>query len=101
MTAPEAFVHEIPAKVPTLHAAPLLCAGAVGFRSLQLTGLQNGESLGLTGFGASAHLVLQMARHLFPESSIYVFARSAGDREFALGLGADWAEIPRRYRHHR
>jgi propanol-preferring alcohol dehydrogenase len=52
--------------------------------------LKNGESLGLTGFGASAHLVLQMARHLYPDSRIHVFARSAVEREFAVGLGAHW-----------
>ena len=72
-------------------AAPLLCAGAVGYRSLRLTGLQDGQSLGLTGFGASAHLVLQAARFLFPSSRVSVFARSASEREFARELGATWA----------
>ena len=49
-----------------------------------MTGLQNGQSLGLTGFGASAHLVLKMLKHRFPDCGIYVFARSAKEREFAL-----------------
>ncbi len=71
-------------------AAPLLCAGAIGYRSLRLTGLVNGQSLGLTGFGASAHLVLKMVKHRFPGSPIYVFARNPSERAFALEIGADW-----------
>lgn len=90
MTAAEAFVHEIPATMSAVQAAPLLCAGAVGYRALRLSGLQNGESLGLTGFGSSGHLVLQMSRFLFPDSPLYVFARSAQERDFALELGAHW-----------
>jgi propanol-preferring alcohol dehydrogenase len=90
MTAPEAYVHRIPDALASQQAAPLLCAGAVGYRALSLTGLRDGESLGLTGFGASGHLVLQMARFLFPRSPIYVFARSAVERDFALALGANW-----------
>ncbi len=74
-----------------VEAAPLMCAGAVGYRSLRLTGIGNGEVLGLTGFGGSGHLVLQMARHLFPDSRIYVFARSEHERRFALELGANWS----------
>jgi propanol-preferring alcohol dehydrogenase len=90
MTVPEAYAHRIPAGIDDLQATPLLCAGAVGFRSLMLCALNNGESLGLTGFGASGHLVLQMARHLYPDSPIHVFARSAREREFAQELGAVW-----------
>ena len=67
------------------------CAGAIGYRSLRLTGLQNGQNLGLTGFGASAHLVLKMVKHGFPDCGIYVFARNVKEREFALELGAVWA----------
>jgi propanol-preferring alcohol dehydrogenase len=85
------FAHRIPASLGDAEAAPLLCAGAIGWRSLRLTNLVDGEPLGLTGFGASAHLVLQFARHRFPSSPIYVFARNAGEREFALSLGARWA----------
>jgi propanol-preferring alcohol dehydrogenase len=69
----------------------LLCAGAVGYRSLMLANLVNGAPLGLTGFGGSAHIVLQLARHLYPDSGVYVFARDAAAREFALELGAAWA----------
>jgi len=91
MKAPEAFVHEIPAGMENSQAAPLLCAGAVGYRALALCELRDGEALGLTGFGASGHLVLQMARHLYPASPIYVFARSEVEQAFAISLGAHWA----------
>jgi propanol-preferring alcohol dehydrogenase len=68
-----------------------MCAGAVGYRALRLTGISNGGVLGLTGFGGSGHLVLQMARHLFADSPVFVFARSEHERRFALDLGADWS----------
>jgi propanol-preferring alcohol dehydrogenase len=91
MTAPEAFVHELPAGIEDLEATPLLCAGAVGYRALMLCQLENGQSLGLTGFGASGHLVLQMAAHLYPDSPLYVFARNEKEQVFARELGAHWA----------
>lgn len=91
MTVPERSAHAVPDVFSDAEAAPLLCAGAIGYRSLRLTGLADGQSLGLTGFGASAHLVLQMARHRFPASSFFVFARSRTQREFARQLGAAWA----------
>lgn len=91
MTVDAAFTHLLPDAIEDEQAAPLLCAGAVGLRALRLCQLGNGDPLGLTGFGASAHLVLQMARHLYPESDIYVFARNPRERQFALELGACWA----------
>jgi alcohol dehydrogenase, propanol-preferring len=91
MTVPAAFAHPIPAAFTDAEAAPLLCAGAIGYRSLRLTGLEDGQSLGLTGFGASAHLLLKLLRHDFPRSRIHVFARSPEQRAFALELGAAWA----------
>lgn len=91
MVAPAEFVHPIPAALSDVEAAPLLCAGAIGYRSLRLTGLQNGEALGLMGFGASAHLVLKLVRYLYPETPVYVFSRNPQEREFALTLGAQWA----------
>jgi alcohol dehydrogenase, propanol-preferring len=91
MTVLEDFVHPIPEAFSDVQAAPLLCAGAVGYRSLELANLEDGRALGLTGFGASAHLVLQMARHRFSDLEIFVFARSPAEREFALQLGASWA----------
>ena len=85
------FVHLIPDSFSDSEAAPLLCAGAIGYRSLRLTNLQDGQSLGLMGFGGSNHLVLKLARYKFPKSNIFVFSRNAEEREFALSLGAAWA----------
>lgn len=90
VVARAAFTYVIPEGLDSEHAAPLLCAGAIGWRSLRLAELRNGDALGLTGFGASAHLVLQLARHRFPESPVYVFARNATERAFAMQLGAAW-----------
>ncbi len=91
MVVNENFVFKIPEKYSDAEAAPLLCAGAIGYRSLNLTNLRNGENLGLTGFGASAHLVLKMVKYLFPETDIYVFARNKKERKFSQQLGAVWA----------
>lgn len=91
MTIGEEFAVELPDALPDLEAAPLLCAGGVGFRALRLCALGDGEVLGLTGFGASGHLVLQMARALHPDSPVYVFARNPEERAFARSMGADWA----------
>ncbi len=91
LTVPEQFAYAIPEVFTDAEAAPLLCAGAIGYRSLQLSGLEDGQSLGLTGFGASAHLVLQMARYRYPNSPVFVFARNPQERDFALALGASWA----------
>lgn len=91
MVVPEAYAHPIPLSFTDEEAAPLLCAGAVGYRSLRLAGLQDGQRLGLTGFGASAHLVLQAARYLYPRSPVFVFSRSESEQEFARQLGAAWA----------
>ena len=91
MTVPEDYAYPIPGRYSARQAAPLLCAGGVGFRALRLAGLSNGQVLGLTGFGGSGHLVLQLARHLYPESPVYVFARSADERAFARELGATWS----------
>jgi len=91
MVVPEGFAIPIPAGISDMHAAPLLCAGAVGYRSLQLANLVDGQPLGLTGFGASGHLVLQMVRHVYPNSKVYVFTRSEGEQRFARELGAAWA----------
>src|SRR5262245_10985151 len=91
LTVPAAFAHEIPSSMPDVEAAPLLCAGAIGWRSLGLTNIPKGAPLGLTGFGASAHLVLQFALRRFPQSPVFVFARKPAEREFALSLGASWA----------
>jgi len=91
MTVPEDYAYPVPEVFSDQAAAPLLCAGGVGYRSLKLCQLKDGQRLGLTGFGGSAHLVLQMASHLYPDSEIYVFARDEDERIFALELGAAWA----------
>ena len=112
MKVHENYAFPIPEVFTDEEASPLLCAGAIGYRSIRLAGLQTVDprswildelnlpessiqhpvsSLGLTGFGASAHLVLKMFRYLWPEVRIYVFARSKPERDFALELGATWA----------
>ena len=90
-TVPEDFAFPIPDRFTDSQAAPLLCAGAIGYRSLHLTGIEDGYSLGLTGFGASAHLVLKMVSHQYPGTRVFVFARSSKERAFARELGAHWA----------
>ena len=85
------FTNPIPDGLTDLQAAPLLCAGAVGYRALRLSQLEDGENLGLTGFGASNHLILKMVRHKFPKAQVFVFSRNADEREFAMSLGAAWA----------
>jgi propanol-preferring alcohol dehydrogenase len=91
MTIGEDYAYPIPPIFSDIEAAPLLCAGAVGYRALRLADLADGEPLGLTGFGGSAHLVLQAARQLYPNSPVYVFARDPQARSFANQLGAVWA----------
>jgi len=91
MTVREEFAFPVPAAFSDAQAAPLFCAGAIGYRSLRLAELQDGQTLGLTGFGASAHLVLQMCRKRMPSSAVLVFSRSPAERSFAMELGAAWA----------
>lgn len=91
MIVPEDSAFPLPESFSDSEAAPLLCAGAIGYRSLKLANLVNGQNLGLTGFGASAHLVLKIALYLYPDSKVYVFARSSKEQDFARELGATWA----------
>ncbi len=91
MTVSAAFAHRIPEVFSDAQAAPLLCAGAVGYRSLRLAALEDGQALGFTGFGASGHLVLMAARQRYPRSPLLVFSRSTEERAFARDLGATWA----------
>jgi propanol-preferring alcohol dehydrogenase len=91
MVAPAAFVYPIPERFTDAQAAPLLCAGAIGYRSLRLAGISDGDALGLTGFGASAHLALKMAQRKFPRSPVYAFSRTESEQAFARELGAAWA----------
>ena len=85
------FAFLIPEIFTDAQAAPLLCAGAIGYRSLRLANIADGQNLGLTGFGASAHLVLKLSQYLYPQTKIFVFARSERERNFSLELGAAWA----------
>jgi propanol-preferring alcohol dehydrogenase len=85
----EDFAYLIPEQFSDLHAAPLLCAGLIGYRSYRLSGAKPGDRLGLYGFGASAHIVIQFSKHLGCE--VYVFSRGEAHRKLALRLGAAWA----------
>lgn len=91
MVVPAEFAVPIPPLFTDGQAAPLLCAGAIGYRSVRLSGLRNGQNLGLTGFGASAHLVLKMVRHRYPDTQVFVFTRTPAEQAFARELGAAWA----------
>ena len=85
---PEDYAYDIPPAFSDESAAPLLCAGIIGYRSFRLSGARKGDRLGLYGFGASAHLVLQFAKYLGCE--VYVFTRAQTHRELAMRLGAAW-----------
>lgn len=86
--APADFVYPLPAGLSDIAAAPLLCAGIIGYRALRLSGVRPGERLGLYGFGASAHIAIQVARHWGCE--VYVFSRGEEHRRLAAALGAAW-----------
>ena len=89
---PEDFAYLIPEKFPDAEATPLLCAGAIGYRDLILSGIKKGQTLGLFGFGASAHIVIQIARYWGCE--VFVLTRSQEHRGLAKKLGASWAGGP-------
>jgi len=88
----EDFAYPIPDRFTDSQAAPLLCAGAIGYRALKLTNLQDGQALGLFGFGASAHIVIQLAKYKYPNGRVFVFTRPGQKEHQALAkkLGADW-----------
>jgi len=87
--APEQFVYEVPKRFADEQAAPLLCAGIIGFRALRLSGIKPGGKLGFYGFGAAAHVAIQVARHWNVE--VYAATRSDRHQLLALELGAKWA----------
>ena len=87
--APERFVYPIPESFGDLEAAPLLCAGIIGFRALRLSGIAPGQKLGLYGFGAAAHVAIQVARHWGVE--VFALTRDPRHQALALELGAVWA----------
>jgi alcohol dehydrogenase, propanol-preferring len=82
------FVSRLPDRLDDLHAAPLLCAGIIGFRSLRVAGVQRGERVGLFGFGASAHLTIAVL-HAW-DCKVYVSTRGESHRKLASSLGAEW-----------
>jgi len=88
----EDFAYPIPDRLSDSQAAPLLCAGAIGYRALRLTNLQDGQTLGLFGFGASAHIVIQIAKYKYPNCKVFVFTRpeQKEHQNLAIKLGADW-----------
>jgi propanol-preferring alcohol dehydrogenase len=88
MVVSEDFAYPIPERFSDSQAAPLLCAGAIGYRDLRLSGIKPGQTLGLYGFGASAHIVIQVAKYLGCE--VFVFTRSEAHRNLAKKLGALW-----------
>ena len=96
----EDFAYSIPDIFSDSAAAPLLCAGAIGYRALKLTGLRDGQIIGLFGFGASAHIVIQIVKYKYPNSKVFVFTRAGqkDHQDLATRLGADWVgatgEIP-------
>ncbi len=91
MAVSEDFAYLIPAELADdVRAAPLMCSGIVGYRSLKLTGMEDGKTLGLYGFGSAHHLVIQMANYMFPSSRKFVITRNPVERALAGSLGADW-----------
>jgi alcohol dehydrogenase, propanol-preferring len=91
MVVNENYAYPIPETLSDSSAAPMLCAGAIGYRSLRLADTSEGKSLGLMGFGSSAHLVLKLVRSILPTTDVYVFSRNPAERVFAIHLGAIWA----------
>jgi len=89
IVAPQDFIYAIPEQFPDEQAAPLLCAGIIGFRCLRLSGIKPGGKLGFYGFGAAAHVAIQVARHWNIE--VYASTRDARHQKLALALGAKWA----------
>jgi propanol-preferring alcohol dehydrogenase len=93
VVVPQESVYSIPSQFTDTQAAPLLCAGVIGYRALRLTNLKDGQILGFFGFGASAHILIQVVKHKFPGSRVFVFTRPGQieHQEMAKKLGADWA----------
>ena len=89
IVAPEAFVYSLPEGFSDLHVAPLLCAGIIGFRTLRLSGIERGGTLAMYGFGAAAHVAIQVARHW--NIRVYAFSRDERHRQLARDLGAVWS----------
>lgn len=87
------FAYPIPERFSDSQAAPLLCAGVIGYRTLRLADITDGQKIGLFGFGASAHIVIQIIKHKFPKSPVYVFTKTTQHAELAKSLGAVWTGL--------
>ncbi len=94
MVVREGYAHLIPPVFSDAQAAPLLCAGVIGYRAIRLSEICDGQTVGLFGFGASAHIVIQLLRHQFPRSDVFVFTRGDEHKKLARSLGAAWAGSP-------
>jgi propanol-preferring alcohol dehydrogenase len=94
MVISEDFAYPIPERFSDSQAAPLLCAGVIGYRAVSLSEITDGQIVGLFGFGASAHIVIQIIRYKFPNSPVFVFTRSAEHRQLAETLGSAWTGSP-------
>ncbi len=90
MVIAEDFAYPLPESFSDSQAAPLLCAGVIGYRTLRLAEITNGQTIGLYGFGASAHIVIQIIKHKFPDSPVFVFTKTAEHARLAEQLGAAW-----------
>lgn len=95
MVVSEDFAYPIPERFTDVQAAPLLCAGAIGYRALRLTGMRDGEVLGLYGYGASAHIIHQVVKYKFPNAKVFVFTRRRDDAasQLAQRFGAQWIGV--------
>jgi propanol-preferring alcohol dehydrogenase len=93
MVINENYAYPIPQRFTDSQAAPLLCAGVIGYRTLRLADIQKGEAIGLYGFGASAHIVIQIIKHKFPDNPVYAFTKSGGHANLAKSLGAIWTGL--------
>ena len=86
----EDFAYSLPERFSDSQAAPLLCAGVIGYRTLRLAEITDGQTIGLFGFGASAHIVIQIIKYKFPNSPIFVFTKTSEHARLAESLGASW-----------
>jgi propanol-preferring alcohol dehydrogenase len=90
MVISENFAYPLPETFTDAQAAPLLCAGVIGYRTLRLAQVTDGQTIGLYGFGASAHIVIQIIKHKFPSSPVFVFTKTHEHAKLAESLGAAW-----------